>query len=82
MAMIGKDRPSSIDGSIHSSVALRTRDCFTNAIMISVLLLSISVSQKREVPVLDIRITPYSFGVDNSNAFVEKTDFIRRVVHK
>ena len=61
MAVIEKDPPKSIDELIHSSFTVMTRDCFTNAMPILVLLLSISVLEKRHIPVLDIRIAPYSF---------------------
>ena len=61
MAVIEKDPPKYIDELIHSSFALMTWDCFTNAMPILVLLLSISVLEKRHIPVLDIRIAPYSF---------------------
>jgi len=49
MAVIEKDPPKSIDELIHSSFALMTRDCFTNAMPILVLLLSISVLEKRHI---------------------------------
>lgn len=61
MAVIEKDPPKSIDELIHSSFTLTTRDCFTNALPILVLLLSMSVLEKRHIPVLDIRIASYSF---------------------